>query len=168
NIFHPAPESARTVQEMRQALAGHTDYDVLDDIQAGAHFLKTVPFVKPGGVGVVGFCYGGRMAMLYGALSREVDAVVPFHPGEVTAAEIARLKSPVQVHLGTADRKRSVPAIRKLESMLRAQSTAVDVFLYEGADHGFLAYTRPYYKPDAARLAWTRTVEFLHRHLKTA
>ena len=33
--------------------------------------------------------------MLYGARSREVDAVVPFHPGAVTKEEIARLKSKV-------------------------------------------------------------------------
>ena len=39
-------------------------------------------------------------------------------------------------------------------------------FWYEGADHGFLAYTRPYYKPDLAKLAWARTTRFLQTHLK--
>jgi dienelactone hydrolase len=42
----------------------------------------------------------------------------------------------------------------------------VEVFLYEGADHGFLAYTRPFYKADAARLALPRTTQFLRKHLK--
>ncbi len=166
NIFHILPESARTLEEMRKASANHTDLDVLEDIQAGADYLRTQPFVKSGGMGVVGFCYGGRMAMLLGARSRDIDVVVPFHPGKVTAAEIARLKSPVQVHCGTADRNVSVESIRDLEKMLRAQSTPVEVHLYEGADHGFLAYTRPYYKPDAAKLAWARATEFLHKHLK--
>ena len=166
NIFHTLPDSARTPEESRKATANHTDLDVLEDIQAGADYLRTQTFVKAGGMGVLGFCYGGRMAMLHGARSRDIDVVVPFHPGKVTAAEIARLKSPVQVHCGTADRNVSVESIRDLEKMLRAQSTPVEVYLYEGADHGFLAYTRPYYKPDAAKLAWTRTTEFLHKHLK--
>lgn len=166
NIFHTLPDSAGSPAEMRKALANHTDFDVLEDIQIGADYLRTQSFVKGGGMGVLGFCYGGRMAMLQGARSRDIDVVVPFHPGKVTAAEIARLKSPVQVHCGTADRNVPVADIRDLEKMLRAQSTPVEVHLYDGADHGFLAYTRPYYKPDAAKLAWSRTTEFLHKYLK--
>ena len=166
NIFHTLPEAAKTPDERRLALASHTDADALQDIQAGIDYLRTQNFVKSGGLGVVGFCYGGKLAMMLGARSREVDAVVPYHPGPTTAAEIARLKSPVQIHCGTADRNVSVASIRELEKTLKAQSTPTEVFLYEGADHGFLAYTRPYYKPDAAKLSWTRTVEFLRRHMK--
>lgn len=165
NVFHPLPDSARSPEEMRAALAGHTDNDVLADVHAGVDYLRGQPYVKPGGLGVVGFCFGGRIAMLYGARSREVDAVVPYHPGAVTAEEIARLRAPVLVHCGTADRNVSVAAIKDLEKMLQAQKTPVEVHLYEGADHGFLAYTRPYYKPDAAKLSWTRTTQFLHKHL---
>lgn len=166
NIFHNIPDSAKTLDEIRKANAGHTDLDVLEDIELGAAYLKTQTFVKAGSMGALGFCYGGKMAMLYGAHSREIDAVVPYHPGPVTQPEIARLKAPVQVHCGTADRNVSVASIRELEKMLRAQSTPVEVFLYEGADHGFLAYTRPYYKPDAAKLSWSRVTQFLTRTLK--
>lgn len=166
NIFHTLPEAAKTPEERRLAMVAHTDADALQDIQAGVDYLRTQTFVKSGGIGVVGFCYGGKLAMMLGSRSREVEAVVPYHPGPTTAAEIARLKSPVQIHCGTADRNVSVASIRELEKTLKAQSTPTEVFLYEGADHGFLAYTRPYYKPDAAKLSWTRTVEFLRRHLK--
>jgi len=165
NIFHALPDSARTPEEMRKALADHTDLDVLADIQAGADYLRGQSFVKAGGMGILGFCYGGRMAMLFAARSREVDVVVPFHPGKVTREEVSRLKSPVQVHCGTADRNVPVADIRELEKMLQAQATPVEVHLYEGADHGFLAYTRPFYKPDAANLAWARTIQFLQKHL---
>lgn len=166
NIFHPLPDSARTPDEMNKALANHTDLNVLEDVQAGADYLRTQSFVKPGGMGVLGFCFGGRMAMIHGARARDIEVVVPFHPGKTSAAEIARLRSPVQVHCGTADRHVSVADIRELEKVLRAQSTPVEVHLYEGADHGFLAYTRPYYKPEAAKIAWARTTEFLHKYLK--
>jgi len=166
NIFHTLPESAKTPEERRLAMVAHTDADALQDIQAGVDYLRKQTFVKSGGIGVVGFCYGGKLAMMLGARSREVDAVVPYHPGPTSAAEIARLKSPVQIHCGTADRNVTVASIREIEKTLKAQSAPTEVFLYEGADHGFLAYTRPYYKPDAAKLSWTRTVEFLRRHLK--
>ncbi|MBA3439703.1 MAG: dienelactone hydrolase family protein [Pyrinomonadaceae bacterium] len=167
NVFHPLPDTTPSNNEAyKKFLADHTELDILDDIQAGVSYLRTQPYVSPGGMGVVGFCMGGRLAMLFGARSREVDAVVPFHPAPMKEKEITRLKIPVQVHHGTADKAVAMTETQKLEKMLKAQGTPVEVFLYEGADHGFLAYTRPFYKPDAAKLAWTRTTQFLHGHLK--
>lgn len=166
DIFHVIPESARTLDEMRAAGADHNDNDVLHDIAAGIDHLRGQPFVRGGGLGVVGFCYGGRIAMLLGARSREVDGVVAYHPGPVTAEEIARLRAPVQVHCGTADRNVSLVQIRALEAMLGAQGTPNEVHLYERADHGFLAYTRPpRYDPVAGALSWQRTAAFLRRTL---
>jgi carboxymethylenebutenolidase len=166
NIFHPLPESARTREEVDVALKGHTDFDVLQDVQVGADYLKGQPFVKPGGLGVVGFCFGGRIALLFGARSLEVDAVVPFHPGVVTAQEVARLKAPVQLHHGTADRSVAIAKSAELAAVLKAQRTPVELHSYDGADHGFLSYSRPTYRPDDAKLAWQRTIEFLRKQIR--
>ena len=166
DIFHILPDTARTLDEMRAAGARHSDSDVVNDVQAGIEHLRGLPFVREGGFGVVGFCYGGRIAMLLGARSREVDAVIPYHPGKVSQAEIRRLSCPVQIHCGTADGNVSVADMRALEAMLKGQKTPVELHLYEGADHGFLAYTRPQrYHPAAGQLSWQRSVAFLKRHL---
>jgi carboxymethylenebutenolidase len=166
DIFHVIPETARTLDEMRAAGANHNDNDVIHDIHAGIDHLRTLPFVRRGGIGAVGFCYGGRIAMLLGARSREVDAVVAYHPGPVTDEEIARLAGPVLVHSGTADANVSVGAIRALEAMLDARRIPNEVHLYEGAQHGFLAYTRPpRYDAVAGALSWQRTIDFLRRTL---
>lgn len=166
DIFHVIPDTARTLDEMRAAGARHSDNDVIHDIHSGIGHLRSQPFVRRGGIGVVGFCFGGRIAMLLGARSSEVDAVVAYHPGPVTAEEIARLKAPVQVHCGTADGNVSVEAIRALEAMLKARQVPNEVHFYEGANHGFLAYTRPpRYDPVAGALSWRRSVEFLRRLL---
>jgi carboxymethylenebutenolidase len=167
NIYHPLPDDTPSNNEAyNKYIANHTVLDILDDIHAGASYLRAQPFVAQGGLGVLGFCFGGRLAMLFGARSREIDAVVPFHPAPVTQLEVARLTVPVQIHHGTADQSVAVAETRKTERMLKAQGTPVEVFLYEGVDHGFLAYTRPTYKADAAQLAWTRATRFLHKHLK--
>lgn len=166
NIFHPLPDGAKTREEMDKALKEHTEDDVLQDIQVGADYLRTQPFVKAGGIGALGFCFGGRIALLFGARSREVDAIVAFHPGPVTAAEVVRLKAPVQFHHGTADRAVDVAKTKNLRAVLKAQKTPVELFLYKDADHGFLAYTRPFYRPDDAKLAWERATQFLGKHLK--
>jgi carboxymethylenebutenolidase len=165
NIFHTVPDSARTPDEMTKALEGRTEDDYLQDIGAGADYLKAQSFVKTGG-GIIGFCSGGRRAMLYAARHAEIKAVVPYHPARMQAEEVARLKAPVQIHQGTADRHIPVAWIQELENVFKRQGTSVEVYFYEQADHGFLAYTRPYYKPDAAKLAWNRTLEFLKKYLK--
>lgn len=167
NIFHHLPDSARTLEEMRKASAGRTDSDVLLDVQVGADYLRAQPFVKPGGMGVIGFCYGGRIALMFANRSRDVDAVVAYHPGVVAADEVARLTSPVLFHHGTADRSVDVGETKKLEATLKAQKTPVELFVYDGADHGFLAYTRPpRYHPQAAKLSWERTIKFLDGRLR--
>jgi carboxymethylenebutenolidase len=167
NIFHPVPKGA-TPEEMNKALAGRADDDYLRDIRAGADYLKGHEAVKAGGVGILGFCSGGRRALLYAVRFDGVKAVVAFHPAAHTKAEeVVGLKVPVQLHHGEADRVSPSAVSRSLEKQLRSQGTSVEVFLYEGAEHGFLAYTRhPEYKPDAAQEAWKRTVAFLDRSLR--
>ena len=167
NIFHPLPDDTPSNNEAyNKYIANHTELDRLDDVQAGVSYLRTQPFVSSGGMGVVGFCRGGREVMLFGARSRDIDAVVPFHPAPMKEQELVRLKKvPVQIHHGTSDESVAVTETQKTAKMLQAQGTPVEVFLYEGANHGFLAYTRPFYKPDAAKLAWTRTAKFLHKYL---
>jgi len=183
NTFHPLPDNAKTGEDYEKALKEHTKYDVLQDIQVAADYLKTQPFVKvrrgsemrdssqpawARGMGILGFCFGGRMAMLFAARSREIDAVVAFHPGLVMTDReiIAHLQVPVQLHQGTADRSVDATTAKKLQEILKAQKAPVELFLYEGADHGFLAYTREFYRPDDAKLAWKRTTEFLQKRLK--
>ncbi|MBI3410772.1 MAG: dienelactone hydrolase family protein [Planctomycetes bacterium] len=168
NIYHPIPENISpdsASKEWKQAFAKRA----LDDMQimkAAADYLMAAEFVQAGQLGIVGFCRGGKLALLFAAKEDKIKAVVPFHPGPTTAEEIAGLKAPVQIHHGTADRAVSHTKSLELEKILRKQSTPVEVFLYEKLDHGFLAYTRPFYNADAAKLAWIRTVEFLGKELK--
>src|SRR5262249_14648650 len=140
--------------------------DFLQIFEGAEDYLKAAPFVRPGKIGVIGFCMGGRLAMLFGAREKKVRAVVAFHPGVTKPEQVADLHVPVQIHHGTGDRSVAYTHTLELEKVLKNQSTPVEVFLYDKLDHGFLAYTRPFYDPDGAKLAWSRTVAFLGKHLK--
>ena len=168
NVFHPLPDDAPNTQaNFDKYMANHTESDRLLDVQAGASYLREQSFVSKTTTGVLGFCKGGHDAMLFGAQSRDIDAVVAFHPAPMKPEDIQRLKHvPVQIHHGTADEAVAVTNSKDTYKWLKAQGTPVELFLYEGANHGFLAYTRPFYKPDAAKLAWERSVKFLHKNLK--
>lgn len=157
-----------------------TDELIYQDTQAGVNFLKSQPFVKKGKQGVMGFCFGGRNALLFAARSPDIGAVVPFYgpvvpiPG-VTRKErpkqpldadvVKQIRVPVQGHYGTKDRAVEIPPVKQFEQALRAQGTPVEIFTYE-AEHGFFAYNRPTYRRDDARLALTRMLAFFKKHLK--
>jgi carboxymethylenebutenolidase len=50
------------------------------------------------------------------------------------------------------------------EAALKAAQVDFDLFIYPGAQHGFDGdSSRAHYDPDAAKLSWTRTVEFLRQ-----
>jgi len=109
---------------------------------------------------------GGKGALLHAAEDERIGAAVAFRPAPTTSTETARLKVPVQIHHGTADGSVAHTNSQELEKTLRAQGTSVELFLYENENHGFLAYTRPFYSPQSAQLAWNRCVEFLRKYLK--
>lgn len=168
NLFHPLPENVRPDQASRELKKAYAEraLDFMAIFGAAADYLSATEFVRAGRLGVVGFCMGGRLAILFAARDKRVRAVVAFHPGETKPEEVTDLKVPVQFHHGTADRAITHTRTLALAEVLRRQSTPAEVFLYEKLDHGFLAYTRPYYDAEAAKLAWGRSVTFLGKHLR--
>jgi carboxymethylenebutenolidase len=175
NIFHPPIGTPQRLDTQRDDYAGHSDFDAIIDINIGIDYLRRQPFVREegefpfvrlDGLGVIGFCYGGRLALLLGSRSTDVDAVVAYHPGPFNPVEMKRLKVPVLVHQGTADHSLPAGQTATLIKNLKEHKVPVQDYWYEGADHGFLAYTRPTYKPDAAKLSWDRTITFLKKNLR--
>ena len=164
DVFHPLPPDAAPADYGRY-LDSHTELNRLDDIGAGLSYLRAQPFVAPGAMGVLGFCRGGREALMFGARSREIAAVVAYHPAPTSAGEIAGFDGPILIHHGTGDTSVDVANSRTLVQALTEARRTVSFFEYPGAEHGFLAYTRRHYRADFALLSWQRTVAFLQRAL---
>jgi carboxymethylenebutenolidase len=175
DVFHPLPSNT-PASEYGRYLDDHTELNMLDDIQVGASYLRSLPFVSERPLAILGFCRGGREAIVFAVRSREIGAVIAYHPGPLAlnavshpapmAAEAADLIDvPVLVHHGTADTAVDVAHSRALVAKLRRRKLRVRYYEYEGAEHGFLAYTRPFYRPDHAVLSWRRSIRFLRETL---
>ena len=93
-------------------------------------------------------------------------AVVDFygiHPN--VPIDPARVKVPVLGHFGTRDGSITPDAVAKIASAVNQAGGRFEPHYYE-ADHAFFNDTRPQvYNPEAARLAWERTLVFLRLHL---
>jgi carboxymethylenebutenolidase len=118
-----------------------------------------------GKVGIIGFCMGGAYALAAAALP-VIGAAVPFYgiPPEDRLV-YAKMKAPILGHY--AGRDTHVKASRALEiaAEVNRHGGSAKIEVYD-ADHAFMNDTRPeVYAPEAAKLAWDRSVKFLHQHL---
>jgi carboxymethylenebutenolidase len=117
-------------------------------------------------VGVVGFCMGGVLAILAAIHAPEADAASSWYgvpPAE--AGDVSRIRIPLQGHFAELDEFFPVAQVDALEARLRAANVAMSFYRYP-ARHAFGNETGPNYDPNAAQLAWQRTLDFFQISLR--
>jgi carboxymethylenebutenolidase len=184
NVYHLLPkvrtwEEARAVpQDAVQKIMREqwTDATMLQDVRAGADWLRSQDFVSPKKIGITGFCGGGWNAVLFAADNPDlVAAVVTFYAPPDAAARFNRPRSvlsvidkvaaPLQAHFGTRDSNIPMEDIERFRKAVAKREAKTEIHLYD-AGHGFMAYNRePVYDPEDAKLALERATAFFHRWL---
>jgi len=126
----------------------------LKDVQAAVTALEPV-----GKVGVVGYCFGGSVAWL-SATRLDVDAAVCYYGGQVPDFIDEDPKCPVLLHFGETD---AFIPIEKVD-MVAEKRPKIPLYRYP-AGHGFNCESRADYHEESAKLARSRTLEFLRKHI---
>jgi carboxymethylenebutenolidase len=122
-----------------------------------------------GRVGVMGFCMGGAYALATAAHDSEVKAVVAYYGiPKPEVADVRRIRAKVLGHYASRDEHVSPERVDALQKTLQKAHVTATLYRYE-ADHAFANEKRPeVYAPEAAELAWKRTLAFLHAALDDA
>ena len=129
--------------------------DALLDVEAA--FEATT---DAGKVGVVGYCFGGRIAWLSASRIEDVAASVPYYGGGIPDLASEQPKCPVMLHFGERDQHIPVDSVEEFKKV----HPSLPVHIY-AADHGFNCDQRDSYDASAAKLARERTLEFLREHV---
>ncbi|MEP7266337.1 MAG: dienelactone hydrolase family protein [Saprospiraceae bacterium] len=157
----------RTFADEDEARNAFKDLKPEDSI---ANFVKAIAYAKTrkdsnGSVGCVGFCWGGAMANNLAVHAPDLKAAVAFYGRQPSAENTAKIKAAMQLHYGGLDEgvDAGIPAY---EAALKANSIKYEIYMYEGAQHAFHNDTAPTrYNEAAAKLAWSRTLEFFGKYL---
>jgi len=93
-------------------------------------------------IGVAGFCWGGRYALLLGQEHFSdlhlVDAVFAGHPSLVSIPkDIEAPYCPASVAVASMDSYFSLKMAAKVEELWKKENVKTEIVIYEGAKHGF-------------------------------
>src|SRR5215218_10797491 len=136
-----------------------------EDFVAAAKWLKARSD-STGKLGAVGFCFGGGIVnQLAVRLGADLKAGVPFYGRQAGADDVPKISAPLLLQYAGND-QRINEGIAAYEAALKANNKVYQVFMYEGKQHGFHNDTTPRYDEAAAKLAWTRTLEFFNKYLR--
>ena len=151
-----------------------SDAAILTDIDAALQHLRAAGY-GDAQIGIVGFCFGGRVSFLV-ALRRALGAAVGFYGGGLVNArfpqfpalvdEVASLQTPWLGLFGDQDASIPVADVETLRTALAAAPVDTEIVRYPEAGHGFHCDRRDDYRPDDAADAWRRALDWFSTHLK--
>ncbi len=155
------PTDADKAREMFGKLDGAKN---LQNFIKGFDYLKTRKDCNEK-FGCIGFCWGGALANQLAVNVPDLKAAAPYYGRQADAADVPKIKAALQLHYGGLD-ERINAGIPAYEEALKKAGVKYEVFIYEGAQHAFNNDTAPTrYNEAAAKLAWSRTIEFFKKYL---
>jgi len=164
-------------------LAAHTEMDkagqlmqslppdrAARDMSGAVDYLAAHDAVTGDGLGVVGFCMGGMLALILAANRPDrIKAVVPFYgfPQGDAEPDWSRLAAKVRGHMAEHDDFFSPAAAGALEQKLQALGKDVTFTVHPGSGHAFMAPHNALgtLDEDLARQIWPGVLAFLHETL---
>jgi carboxymethylenebutenolidase len=156
--------------EAMRLLMGMAMDQAAKDIQGSARYLDSRDEVSSEGVGVVGFCMGGSLALWSGALADEVKVAVGFYPGvpwenmSPTWGNYANKSA--MIHASEDDGTSKADGIQTAVQGIETAGGTVEVYDYPGSHHAFFNNERPEVHDSAhSEVAWRRTLDLLTARL---
>ncbi|MEP7061853.1 MAG: dienelactone hydrolase family protein [Betaproteobacteria bacterium] len=151
------------------------DAQVMSDLDATLAYAKATGNADVTRAGITGFCWGGRIVLMYAAHNPQLKAAVAwygptarsYHPGDKTAIEVAgHVKAATLGLYGGADQGIPVDTVEKEFAAIKAGGNRKSSHhVYPDAPHAFFADYRPHYTKAAAEDGWRRATAWFKDNL---
>jgi len=154
-----------------------TDDGMLSHVRAGSAFLDGCAEVKRSAYGAVGFCMGGRLAVLTAAeLGERIGAASSFYGGNIAPREqrlfvplldrLADIRAELLLLYGADDPSIEPYEHGRIAEALSTHKKKYTLSVYTGAGHAFASRDRVEYRPGPAEEAWAETLAMFDRTLR--
>jgi carboxymethylenebutenolidase len=170
-VFSSRPDfnDERTRQRLAEISGPLTPEAMERDASAYMDILSAQDSVRPGAVGVVGYCFTGAMALRTAAARADkIAAAASFHGGGLftvkpTSPHLVLPRVKARLYFGHAVEDRSMPqeAITQLDNALKAWGGKYESEVYEGARHGWTTLDASVYNPPQADRAFAKLTALL-------
>lgn len=159
--------------EAGQLLSGLPADRATKDLESAYAYLTSLPETKGKKVGTIGWCMGGKFALIAAEkLGANLSAcVVNYGFFAVDKKMLGSVKAATQGNFGALDKGIPVEGkdgVKALESTLKEGGVTTDFKVYEKSGHAFMnnANGMNSYNAADAKDAWQRTLAFFGKHLK--
>lgn len=152
-------QSGYSPEEIERARAFVPRFDIdacMLDVTAACDRLS-----EYGKVGIIGFCLGGTIAFLGATRIPSISAASGYYGRLIQNFADEVPKCPTQLHYAGED----VGIPPENYEDVRSRRPDLEFYLYDGADHGFNCDKRPSYHLEAAKLAWSRSMDLFENTL---
>lgn len=158
-------------KDMMPLLGKLTNQGIIQDVRTTINFLEDLPAANTQLVSSIGFCVGGFASVL-SASRLKLEKMISFygggmiHPRDGIALtpilnDMAAIKSRCLFFFGGQDASISHEDIGTIEKKLTASKVKFEVVIFEKSDHGFFCDERKSYDPESAKVAWSKSINFL-------
>lgn len=154
------------------------DNGVMSDVGKSIDFLAGRSEINANGIGVIGFCMGGRYAFLTNAsYPAKIKAAVSFYGGGIDNPadpvgrkslldRVGTMQAPIMLIYGSDDKSIAAEEHGRIAAALSKAKKRYILNLFPKAGHGFMSDRRDSYAPEAAPEAWLMTTGFFSQNLK--
>ena len=140
---------------------------VIANLDAAQKFLRARSDVS-GKIGVMGWCFGGGIALSYALGGADHDATAIFYGSLVTdPAQLRRIHHPIYGTFAGQDRGIPPAQVAQFRAVLDSLGIKNDIHVYDPVQHGFWLWVDrdPATNSAPAADAWQRLVRYLHETL---
>jgi carboxymethylenebutenolidase len=157
-------EIATTVPDAERLLNGANADELAHLTRSSLHTLRASPATPGGPVGVLGFSMGASLGLWLSVREHDgVAATTAFYGGQDIDFDGATSK--YLGHYADVDPYVDEDELVLLEADMHLLGLDPTFHRYPGTGHWFFEEDRPEHDPEAAALAWERTLAFFREHV---
>jgi len=153
-----------TAEEARQLMTSFDSVEGINNMNAAVSYLQTNYSSQK--IGSIGWCFGGGQSLNL-AVNTSLDATVMYYGQPITDEEkLSHITWPLLGIFAEEDQGIPPETVKNFESKLNEVGVTNEIFIYPGVNHAFANPSGDRYAPEAAKDAWTKTVNFFDENLK--